>query len=259
MAHPFLETRGLSVEFAQARFTGRAVVRAVRDVSLVVHPGETLGIAGETGCGKSTLCRTVVRLHRPSAGRIIFDGVDVTSLPERRLGPLRRGVQMIFQDPADSLNPRLPVGAIIEEPLVVQSRMGTRERRGRVRAALEDVGMPAAAAERYPHEFSGGQRQRVAIARALVLEPRLLICDEPVSALDVSIQAQILNLLLDLQQEHGLSMIFVSHDLSVVRHMADRVAIMYEGAVVEMAAAEEIYRSPKHDYTRALLASIPGR
>jgi ABC-type oligopeptide transport system ATPase subunit len=259
MPQALLETRGLSVDFAQARFTGRSVVHAVQDVSLAVAPGETLGIAGETGCGKSTLCRTIVRLHRPSAGRIVFGGIDITTLPERRLAPLRRGAQMIFQDPADSLNPRLPVASIVEEPLLIQTPLRAGERRERVAAALADVGLPPDAAGRYPHEFSGGQRQRVAIARALVLEPRLLICDEPVSALDVSIQAQILNLLLDLQEEHGLAMIFVSHDLSVVRHMSDRVAVMHRGRVVEMSAAEEIYRNPKAEYTRALLASIPGR
>ncbi len=165
---------------------------------------------------------------------------------------------MIFQDPADSLNPRLPVGSIIEEPLLIQRTFGAAERRRRTASLLDEVGLPRSAAERYPHEFSGGQRQRIAIARALALKPSLLVCDEPVSALDVSIQAQILNLLLDLQQEYGLAMIFVSHDLSIVRHMSDRVAVMYRGEVVELAPSEEIYRNPQHDYTRALLASIPG-
>jgi ABC-type oligopeptide transport system ATPase subunit len=259
MPAPLAETRGLSVRFAQARFTGRTVVHALRDVSIAVYPGETLGIAGETGCGKSTLCRALVRLYRPSEGQVLFEGLDIGGLPERRLGNLRKKVQMIFQDPADSLNPRLPVGAIVEEPLVIQTRMGAAERRGKVAAALEDVGLPAAAAARYPHEFSGGQRQRIAIARAIVLEPSLLICDEPVSALDVSIQAQILNLLLDLQEEHGLTMIFVSHDLSVVRHMSTRVAVMYRGQVVEEATADRIYTDPRHEYTKSLIASIPGR
>ena len=256
---PLVETRGLCVRFAQARFTGGVVVHALRDVSLAVFPGETLGIAGETGCGKSTLCRSLVRLYRPSAGQVLFEGVDIGGLPERRLHRLRRGAQMIFQDPADSLNPRLPVGSIIEEPLIIQTRMGGAERRERVAESLRDVGLPESAYGRYPHEFSGGQRQRIAIARAIVLKPSLLICDEPVSALDVSIQAQILNLLLDLQEEHGLTMIIVSHDLSVVRHMSTRVAIMYQGSVVEEAAADRIYRDPQHEYTRALIASIPGR
>jgi ABC-type oligopeptide transport system ATPase subunit len=254
-----LETRSLSMRFAQARFSGRVIVQALREVSLEVAPGETLGIAGETGCGKSTLCRCIARLYRPTSGQILFKGSPVASLPERRLGELRRGVQMIFQDPADSLNPRLPAGSIIEEPLVIRSRLSPAERRAAVRRALQDVGLAEADAQRYSHEFSGGQRQRIAIARALVLKPALLLCDEPVSALDVSIQAQILNLLLDLQEEHGLAMIFVSHDLSVVRHMSDRVAVMYQGSVVEMAGAEEIYRRPRHEYTRSLLASIPGR
>jgi ABC-type oligopeptide transport system ATPase subunit len=256
---PLVETRGLSVRFAQARFSGRTVVHALRDVSLAVHPGETLGIAGETGCGKSTLCRCIVRLYRPSAGQVLFEGTDISGLPERRLGRLRRGAQMIFQDPADSLNPRLPVGSIVEEPLIIQTRMGHAERRGRVAAALKDVGLPESASQRYPHEFSGGQRQRIAIARAIVMKPSLLICDEPVSALDVSIQAQILNLLLDLQEEYGLTMIFVSHDLSVVRHMSTRVAVMYQGAVVEQAPADRIYTEPRHEYTRTLIGSIPRR
>jgi len=253
-----VETCGLSVSFAQARFSGRSVVHALKDVSLTVHQGETLGIVGETGCGKSTLCRCIVRLYRPSRGQIIFDGTDISSLPERRLGTLRRAVQMIFQDPADSLNPRLPVGAIIEEPLVIQTSLSPARRRARVDELLGEVGLPLGASPRYPHEFSGGQRQRVAIARALALKPTLLICDEPVSSLDVSIQAQILNLLLDLQEEYGLTMIFVSHDLAVVRHMADRVAVMYQGEVVELASSDQIYRNPRHGYTRTLLSSVSG-
>jgi ABC-type oligopeptide transport system ATPase subunit len=254
-----VETQRLSMSFAQARFSGRTVVRALRDVSLAINRGETLGIAGETGCGKSTLCRCLVRLYRPSAGRIFFDGEDITDLPERGLSRLRRGAQMIFQDPADSLNPRLPVGSIVEEPLIIQTPLGAEERRGRVLSALRDVGLPDDSFQRYPHEFSGGQRQRIAIARALVLRPSLLICDEPVSALDVSIQAQILNLLMDLQQKHGLTMIVVSHDLAVVRHVSDNVAVMYNGEVVELAPSEEIYRNPRHEYTRTLIGSIPGR
>jgi ABC-type oligopeptide transport system ATPase subunit len=247
------------MSFAQARFSGRLPVHALREVNIAVAPGETLGIAGETGCGKSTLCRCVVRLYRPTSGQVLFRGMEVGTLPESKLGELRRGVQMIFQDPADSLNPRLPAGAIIEEPLVIRAKLSAGERRAVVRRALREVGLAEADALRYPHEFSGGQRQRIAIARALVLKPDLLVCDEPVSALDVSIQAQILNLLLDLQAEYGLAMIFVSHDLSVVRHMSDRVAVMYQGSVVEQAPAEEIYRRPRHEYTRSLIASIPAR
>jgi ABC-type oligopeptide transport system ATPase subunit len=185
--------------------------------------------------------------------------MEVGSLPERRLGELRRGVQMIFQDPADSLNPRLPAGAIIEEPLIIRTKLSAGQRRAAVTRALRDVGLAEADEQRYPHEFSGGQRQRIAIARALALKPDLLVCDEPVSALDVSIQAQILNLLLDLQEEYGLAMIFVSHDLSVVRHMSNRVAVMYQGAIVEQAPAEQIYHQPRHEYTRSLIASIPAR
>ena len=247
------------MRFSQARFTGRTVVQALRDVSLSVFRNETLGIVGETGSGKSTLCFCLVRLYRPSGGSILLDGHDITRLPERGLKPLRQAAQMIFQDPADSLNPRLPVGVIIEEPLAIQTELSTAGRLGRISELLETVGLPRAAAERYPHELSGGQRQRVAIARALALRPRLLVCDEPVSALDVSIQAQILNLLLDLQKEYGLAMVFVSHDLSVVRHMSDRVAVMHNGSVVELAGSEEIYAHPRHDYTRTLLASIPGK
>ena len=255
-ALPLAETRNLSVSFRQSRFGRSTAVHALRNVSLTVLRGETLGIVGETGCGKSTLCRSIVRLYRPSGGHVYFEGTDISWLPERRLGTLRRSVQMIFQDPADSLNPRLPVGAIIEEPLVIQTALGSALRRARVAELLGEVGLPAAASERYPHEFSGGQRQRVAIARALALRPSLLICDEPVSALDVSIQAQILNLLLDLQAEYGLTMIFVSHDLAVVRHMSDRVAVMYDGEVVELAGSDEIYANPRHDYTRTLLGSL---
>ena len=255
---PVLETRGLCVDFAQARFTGRYRVHALVDVSLSVGAEETLGIVGETGSGKSTLCRCLVRLYRPTRGQVLFQGQDIGRLSERRLGALRRAAQMIFQDPADSLNPRLPVGVIIEEPLVIQTSWPARQRRDRVADLLDTVGLPRASAERYPHELSGGQRQRVAIARALALKPRILVCDEPVSALDVSIQAQILNLLLDLQQEYGLAMVFVSHDLSVVRHMSDRVAVMKNGRVVEMAGSEDIYRNPANAYTRELLGSIPG-
>ncbi len=254
-----LETRELSMRFAQARFSGRLVVQALREVSLVVRAGETLGIAGETGCGKSTLCRCLLRLYRPSSGQILFEGTDVSSLPEARLGGLRRKVQLIFQDPVESLNPRLPVGSIIEEPLLIRASLSPAERREAVRRALQDVGLAGGDAQRYPHEFSGGQRQRVAIARALVLRPALLVCDEPVSALDVSIQAQILNLLLDLQEEYGLTMIFVSHDLAVVRHMSNRVAVMYQGSVVEQASAEQIYSAPRHEYTRSLIGSIPAQ
>ncbi|HTO21614.1 MAG TPA: ATP-binding cassette domain-containing protein [Spirochaetia bacterium] len=256
---PLLEARELSMRFSQARFSGHTMVHALTGVSLSISRNETLGIVGETGSGKSTLCFCLVRLYRPTGGHIFLEGRDITRLPERGLTRLRRTAQVIFQDPADSLNPRLPVGTIIEEPLVIQSDLSAAARRERIRGLLDTVGLPRSAGERYPHEFSGGQRQRVAIARALALRPSLLVCDEPVSALDVSIQAQILNLLLELQKEYGLSIVFVSHDLSVVRHMSDRVAVMHQGSVVELAGSEEIYTRPRHEYTRTLLASIPGR
>jgi ABC-type oligopeptide transport system ATPase subunit len=252
-----LETRGLTQHFAQSRYDGKNVTKALDGVDLCLRSGETLGLVGETGCGKSTFCRTVMRLYKPTSGQVLFEGQDVSHLPERKLKNLRRRMQMVFQDPADSLNPRLTVGAIVEEPLIIQTKLKPAERHAKALALLADVGLRADAYDRYPHEFSGGQRQRIAIARALAVDPVVLICDEPVSALDVSVQSQVLNLLLELQRARGLALLFVSHDLAVVRHMSDRVAVMYAGKVVELASAHDIYRRPQHDYTKALIASIP--
>lgn len=235
-----------------------AVVRAVDGVSIHIAPSETLGLVGESGCGKSTLGKAIARLLKPTSGTIEFQGRDITRLPQRTIRPLRRDFQMIFQDPAESLDPRMSIGDLIEEPLVIHGIGSRMERKQQVRALLDRVGLPESAAERYPFEFSGGQRQRVGIARALALKPKLIICDEPVSALDVSIQSQILNLLVELQQEMGLAYLFIAHDLSVVKHMSDRVAVMYLGKIVESAPAEAIYRNPRHAYTKALLSAIPS-
>ncbi|MFI6502885.1 ABC transporter ATP-binding protein [Nonomuraea typhae] len=229
-------------------------VRAVRGVSFTVRPGETLGLVGESGCGKSTTARAIVRLLEPSAGTIRFDGRDITHLSHRELRPLRRDLQMIFQDPHSSLNPRQTVGQIIANPLVVQGVPGVKAKVGEL---LDMVGLIPEHAGRYPHEFSGGQAQRIGIARALATRPKLVIADEPVSALDVSVQAQIVNLLEELQRELGLTYIFIAHDLSVVRRVSDRVAVMYLGRIVETGAGDALYDGPAHPYTRALLSAVP--
>jgi oligopeptide transport system ATP-binding protein len=235
-----------------------ATVRAVTEVDLEIHGGETVGLVGESGCGKSTLGRTILRLHEPSAGTITFDGRDVTHLPQRALRPLRKHMQLVFQDPYASLDPRMSVGAAIAEPLAIHRLAATRaDRDARVRELLAKVGLRPDAAVRYPHELSGGQRQRVGIARALAVRPKFIVCDEPISALDVSIQAQIVNLLQDLQEAEQLTYLFISHDLKIVQHVCDRVAVMYLGRIVELADAPELYRAPKHPYTQALLSAVP--
>jgi peptide/nickel transport system ATP-binding protein len=232
-------------------------VRAVDGVTLEIRRGETLGLVGESGCGKSTVGRAILRLYKPTGGRIVFDGQDVSKLGDSALRPLRRRMQMVFQDPYASLNPRHSVGRIVGEPLRAHDLAGRRAAGARVRELLETVGLPQDAATRYPHEFSGGQRQRIGVARALAVNPDLIIADEPVSALDVSIQAQILNLLESLQDEFELTYLFIAHDLAVVRHISDRIAVMYLGALVEVADADDLYERPLHPYTISLLSAVP--
>jgi len=257
---PILELEDLQVHFpVRGGLLGREVarVRAVDGVTLSVARGETLGLVGESGCGKSTLGRAVLRLLEPTGGTVRFAGRDVTHLSQRELRPLRREMQMIFQDPYSSLNPRMRVGDIVGEAFAIHGIARGAERERRVGEILQRCGLRPDVIDRYPHEFSGGQRQRIGIARALAVQPKLVVADEPISALDVSIQAQIVNLLLDLQQELGLTYVFVSHDLKVVEFLATRVAVMYLGRVVEIAPAARIYAAPAHPYTQALLSAVP--
>ena len=234
-----------------------AQVKAVDDVTLSVHRGETIGLVGESGCGKSTLGRTLIRLYEPTAGEISFEGKNFLKESGSSMRALRKDIQMIFQDPYASLDPRMTVGQIIGQPFDIHGTLSGANKEKRVKELLEKVGLRASHINRYPHEFSGGQRQRICIARAIALNPKLIICDEPVSALDVSIQAQILNLLQDLQKDLGLTYVFISHDLSVIEHFCDRVAVMYLGRIVEIATREELFKNPQHPYTQALLAAIP--
>jgi oligopeptide/dipeptide ABC transporter ATP-binding protein len=232
-------------------------VYAVNDVSFSLRAGETLGIVGESGCGKTTLGRALVRLYEPTAGTVRFQGQDIGGLDGESLKRMRAEMQMVFQDPYTSLNPRRTVERILEEPLILHGVTSKETRHARVRRLLETVGLRESDLPKYPHEFSGGQRQRIGIARALILEPQLVIADEPVSALDVSIQSQVLNLLVDLQKQRGLTYIFISHDLTVVKYISDRVAVMYLGRIVELADSRSIYESPRHPYTQALLEAVP--
>jgi ABC-type oligopeptide transport system ATPase subunit len=255
---PLLEVRHLFKEFARRRgLFGGAPVRAVDDVSFTIERGETFGLVGESGSGKTTTGRCILRLIEPTSGEVIFDGRDVLALSRGDLRRARRDMQIVFQDPYSSLNPRMRVTDIVEEPLVIH-KLGTRpERRARVRELFELVGLNADHLDRYPHEFSGGQRQRIGLARALALNPSLVIADEPVSALDVSVQAQVVNLLMELQQRLGLTYLFIAHDLRLVEHICSRVAVMYLGRIVEMGETAKLFASPTHPYTRALLSAIP--
>ncbi|MEW6269920.1 MAG: dipeptide ABC transporter ATP-binding protein [Thermodesulfobacteriota bacterium] len=257
---PLVEARGLVKHFRVGGgllWAGKDVVRAVEDVSLAVYPGETLGVVGESGCGKSTLGRLLLRLIEPTAGEVSFDGRPLARLRPGELRRLRREMQIVFQDPYGSLDPRMKVGAIIAEGIEIHRLARGRAKRELVERLLGEVGLRPEHADRYPHEFSGGQRQRIGIARALAVGPRFLVCDEPVSALDVSVQAQVINLLADLQAKHGLAYFFVAHDLRVVAHLSHRIAVMYLGRIVEIGETDRILATPHHPYTRALLAAVP--
>ncbi|AEI44025.1 ABC transporter ATP-binding protein [Paenibacillus mucilaginosus] len=257
MSEPLLQVSNLKKSFPYGKGAGAGQVRAVDGVSFTVQEGETLGIVGESGCGKSTVGRLVLRLLDLTEGQIRFGGREIGRMSQRELRPLRRQMQCVFQDPYASLNPRLTVGQTVAEPLIVQDKLSRSAAMARAEQLLDLVGLGAGAASLYPHEFSGGQRQRIAIARAIALQPRLIVADEPVSALDVSIQAQIVNLMRDLQEQTKISYLFISHNLSVVSHISDRVAVMYLGRIVELASRDDLFLRPRHPYTKALLSSVP--
>ena len=255
-----LQVRGLKMHFpvhGGILYRKLATVYAVDGVDFEIEAGETLGLVGESGCGKSTVGRSLLKLYEPTAGEVRFEGRNVAEIRGSELRSLRAEMQMIFQDPFESLNPRHTVGSILEEPFVIHGEKKAAARRQKAMELLQRVGLPEDAYHKFPHEFSGGQRQRIGIARAIALRPKMIICDEPVSALDVSIQSQILNLLIELQQEMGLAYLFIAHDLAVVKHISDRIAVMYLGRIVEIADSQTLYRDPQHPYTQALIASIP--
>jgi len=255
-----LEIKGLKKYFEMGNSffkKNRQYLTAVDDVSFTIRKGETFGLVGESGCGKSTMGRSIIRLYNPTGGQIIFDGEDITHLPEKQLMPFRKRIQMIFQDPYACLNARMTVSEIIGEGIDTHKLLTGKERDDRIKDLLHRVGLKSEHASRYPHEFSGGQRQRIGIARALAVEPELIICDEPISALDVSIQAQVVNMLEDLQKEIGLTYLFIAHDLSMVKHISDRIGVMYLGKMMELCSSEKLYEKPLHPYTQALLSSIP--
>jgi oligopeptide/dipeptide ABC transporter ATP-binding protein len=235
----------------------RAVVHAIDDVSFKIYKGETLGLVGESGCGKSTTGHTLLQLYRPTSGRVEFKGTNLSGLSEKELREIRKKIQIIFQDPYSTLNPRMTIGEALSEPMRVHKLYPEKEIPGKISSLISDVGLNPNVANRYPHEFSGGQRQRICIARALASQPEFIVCDEPISALDVSIQAQIINLLMDLQEKYDLTYLFIAHDLAVVRHISDRVAVMYLGKIMEIADKHELFRRPKHPYTKALLTAVP--
>ncbi len=256
---PLLEVKNLRKSFRVSSSLGQAAGKlvAVDEVSFCLQKGETLGLVGESGCGKSTTGKLIMQLQKADQGQVLYNDTDLTKLSVGKMRPYRRQLQMIFQDPFSSLNPRMTVGAILSEPLIIHKLASGKQIRERVIQLLEKVGLTAEHENRYPHEFSGGQRQRVGIARALAVEPELIIADEPVSALDLSVQAQILNLLQDIQQEHNLSYLFIAHDLAVIEHVSDRVAVMYLGRIVELTSADQLYQNPRHPYTEALLNAVP--
>ena len=258
MASPLIEVRSLKMYFpvGTSIFARRKLLKAVDDVSFDLYPGETFGLVGESGCGKTTVGRALVRLYRPTGGQIVYQGTDIAALDEKQVLPYRRRMQMIFQDPYASLNPRMTVASIIAEPMKLQN-VPQEEITARVAELVEQVGLKRDHLSRYPHEFSGGQRQRIGIARSLAMRPEFIMCDEPISALDVSIQAQVINMLEELQAQMGMTYLFVSHDLSMVRHISHRVGVMYLGHMVELASAEELYSNMQHPYTKALMSAVP--